>query len=122
MSDKPVGRDAQGRFPPGVSGNPLGHPKAILEVVKLARVHTSAALSRLVEIAETSKNHSAAVRACEVLLDRGWGKSIIPIALSDNTQTRRIDFSTLTPQERAVVRKFLQLQEEAEKDEEDNKP
>jgi hypothetical protein len=62
-------------FRKGVSGNPAGKPKEIVEVAKLAREHTVLAIETLVEIAEKKDATDAArVSASEALLNRGWGK------------------------------------------------
>ena len=59
----------------GPSPNPGGRPKAIAEVVELAREHTTNAIEKLVEIINNPKaNAQARVKAIEVLLDRGYGR------------------------------------------------
>ncbi|MBW8075771.1 MULTISPECIES: DUF5681 domain-containing protein [Metallibacterium] len=66
---------------PGQSGNPSGHPKDYREVVALAREHTSRAIAILVEMMESPQvSDSARVRAAELILERGWGKAVQPIA------------------------------------------
>ena len=68
------------RFQPGQSGNPLGRPKAVLEVVELARTYTPAAIARLGAIVDDDKAPPAAqVAASIALLERGWGKPVQPI-------------------------------------------
>lgn len=59
----------------GQSGNPTGLPQATRDVVSLARDYTTLAITRLAELAQQNKNPGAAVRACEVLLERGYGRS-----------------------------------------------
>lgn len=51
-----------------------------MEVQKLARVHSPAAIASLARIA-TSKRAPAAsvVAACQALLDRAWGKPTQPV-------------------------------------------
>jgi hypothetical protein len=66
-------RAAGGRFVPGVSGNPGGRPKENDEVKQLARQHTEAAITRLVQWMQDD-NPKASVAACIALLDRGWGR------------------------------------------------
>jgi len=63
----------------GQSGNPNGRPKIIREVAELARDCSREVIARLKEIALTSDNEAAAIRASEVLLERGFGKAIQPI-------------------------------------------
>lgn len=68
----PVGRPWQ----PGQSGNPSGLPKALREVVALAREHTPLAIGTLADIAADGDAPPAArVAASEALLDRAWGKA-----------------------------------------------
>jgi hypothetical protein len=62
-------------FKPGQSGNPSGRPKAILDVIHLARTHTPMAIGALVKIATSKTSPPAAIVAASVaLLDRGWGR------------------------------------------------
>ena len=49
-------------------------PKAPTDVRSLARQHTAAAIASLAGIATNGKSESARVAACDVLLQRGWGK------------------------------------------------
>jgi hypothetical protein len=67
-------RYPDGRLKPGFSGNPSGRPRAVRELAELAREHTPAALSRFVELMG-SKNEAVALRAIELLFDRGRRKS-----------------------------------------------
>jgi len=48
--------------------------KAPLDVRSLARQHTAAAIASLAGIATNGKSESARGAACDVLLQRGWGK------------------------------------------------
>ena len=48
--------------------------KAPADVRSLARQHTAAAIASLAGIATNGKSESARVAACDVLLQRGWGK------------------------------------------------
>jgi hypothetical protein len=48
--------------------------KAPTDVRSLARQHTAAAIASLAGIATNGKSESARVAACDVLLQRGWGK------------------------------------------------
>jgi hypothetical protein len=67
-------------FPKGVSGNPLGRPKAYTEIVKLARSHSVEAVEKLVEIMRNKRSPKLALKAAELLLDRAWGK--VPQAIT----------------------------------------
>ena len=44
------------------------------DIKSLARTHSEAAIRTLAHIAAQSGSDSARVAACQVLLDRGWGK------------------------------------------------
>src|SRR5262245_16887748 len=48
--------------------------KAPPDVRSLARQHTAAAIASLAGIATNGKSESARVAACDVLLQRGWGR------------------------------------------------
>jgi hypothetical protein len=65
------------KFLPGQSGNPGGRPKS--DLVALARQHTAAALSRIVQLMEQDEDRNIALSAATALLDRGWGKP--PVAV-----------------------------------------
>lgn len=60
--------------------NPGGRPKALVEVVRLAREHTVEAVEALVDIMRHSDKDQARVAAANAILDRGWGKApTVPI-------------------------------------------
>lgn len=68
-------------FKPGVSGNPSGR-KPDKEIKELARGHTEAAIKTLAEIMRAKKaSGPARVAAAVALLDRGWGKPPIDVAV-----------------------------------------
>lgn len=73
----PIGK----RFGSGQRGNPGGRPKALAEVVELARKHTPQAIAALVGIMNTpvdgttGMSDSARVAAANAILDRAWGKA-----------------------------------------------
>ena len=73
MSNVPT-RRPNGTYLPGVSGNPSGMSRALVEVTDLARRHAPDAMAALVEIATRGKSESARVAAATALLDRGYGK------------------------------------------------
>jgi hypothetical protein len=100
-------RDGNGRFLKGHSGNPGGRPKQARAVVELARMCTEEAVSTLREIAlDRCAQGMARVRACEALLQRGWGlpmpeTSIDGFMADDEPITFRISLGPdLDPSER----------------------
>lgn len=62
------------KFQKGKSGNPGGRPKENDELKALAREQSETAVKRLVYWMK-SKNPKASVAACQILLDRGYGKA-----------------------------------------------
>ena len=65
----------------GQSGNPGGRPKALAEVVTLARAETAANIAALVRVRDDRNSPPAAVVAASTaLLDRAWGKPTQPLA------------------------------------------
>ena len=60
-------------FAKGQSGNPSGRPKEHREIERMARTYAPEAIERLVTIMR-GKSHKLALKASEVLLDRGFGR------------------------------------------------
>lgn len=96
-------RTPEGRFPPGVSGNPGGQPSGLAEVRQLARTYTELAINTLAEICQSSDKDPARVAAASVLLDRGWGKAQATIEVTGATggpfPAVKIDLARLDDQE-----------------------
>ena len=61
-------------FVKGQSGNPSGRPKEHREIERMARSYAPEAIDRLVEIMRQKRAPKLALKACEVLLDRGFGR------------------------------------------------
>ena len=67
-------RDARGRFVKGNTASP-GRPKLPAEFKARAKEYADEALDRLAEIMrDATAKHSDVIRACELLLERGYGK------------------------------------------------
>lgn len=89
-AEMPEGR----RFKPGQSGNPTGRPKTPPELVEAFQARTERALATLDKIMddyeankETAKGDpwvpaSAAAKAAEVILARGWGAPPVKVDLA----------------------------------------
>jgi hypothetical protein len=73
MSNAPTRRQ-NGTYLPGVSGNPSGMSRALVEVTDLARQYAPEAIAALVQIATGGESESARVAAATALLDRGYGR------------------------------------------------
>ncbi len=63
-----------GRFAPGVSGNPGGVSEARREMQELAHLHSVEAIETAIMIMRTSKSETNRLVAANMLLDRGWGR------------------------------------------------
>jgi hypothetical protein len=78
MASKGIPKDAgiSTRFKKGVSGNPGGRPRAIVEIETLARSHSVEAIENIVRIMRDEKTPAAAViAAAQTILDRAWGRA-----------------------------------------------
>ena len=91
-------------FKPGQSGNPSGKPKGTSEFRELCRSHTPDCVARLRELLD-HKDGRVAVRAAEVLLDRGWGKpaQTVRVEESKSPEWDASDISTETLEQMAVL-------------------
>ena len=90
-------RRPNGTYLPGVSGNPSGMSRALVEVTDLARQHAPEAMAALVEIATQGKSESARVAAAIALLDRGYGKP--PQAIDSTIRRANTPVKELTDEE-----------------------
>ena len=107
-TSKPKNKGGNPNWKKGVSPNPGGRPKALVDLVAVARTHTEAAIKTLSEIAQHGENEGARVRAAEALLDRGWGKAPQVVEhtardLSDDELERRVRRILLGEEPEAMV-------------------
>jgi hypothetical protein len=71
----------------GVSGNPGGRPRAIVEVQELAQAETAASIAALVRVRDCADTPPVAVvAAATALLDRGWGRPAQAVAAEVNVR------------------------------------
>ena len=60
-------RDKNGRFLPGISGNPGGRPQEVGDVREMARDHTEEAIKTLVDLMRHAKSDAARGAAAQAL-------------------------------------------------------
>ncbi len=77
-----------GRFAPGVSGNPGGVSEARREMQELARLHSVEAIETAVMIMRTSKSETNRLVAVNMLLDRGWGRTKQSVEVENQGRSR----------------------------------
>lgn len=70
----------KGHFQKGVSGNPGGQPKWVVDVKRLCQEHTVEAVEKLLEIMRTAPLPKDQSAAAQYLLDRAHGKPVQAIA------------------------------------------
>lgn len=78
------GRDENGHFLPGVSGNPSGRSRDLAYIKELSKEHTESAVLALVDVMGNKEERGAArVAAANAILDRAYGKPVQAIAGAD---------------------------------------
>lgn len=77
-NSKPTAKRGKGKpFEKGKTGNPGGRPKIPDDIKQAFKDLTPAALKTLQEIINNPEAKDAdRIRACEIALDRGWGKPV----------------------------------------------
>jgi hypothetical protein len=82
-------------FKPGNNANPGGRPKAIIQLVELARAETEQSIKTLIDVRDNTEAPPAArVGAANAILDRGWGKPAQTITQNINEKRSALDWTT----------------------------
>lgn len=82
--------------------NPMGRPKALVNVRELARTYTEDAIERMSRIMKNDK-HPQQLAACMALLDRAWGKPEQHITTDMST------WDSMAYTERAMLARALEI-------------
>lgn len=90
-------------FRPGQSGNPGGRPKDTDDVRQMAQRHTPEAITRLVAWMR-SENPKASVTASLALIERGYGRPLQPM---DITQRTKLDLTRLSDSELSALEQLM---------------
>jgi hypothetical protein len=81
----------------GVSGNPGGRPRAVVEVAELARLETTASIRALVRVRDSEASPPAAVvAAATALLDRAWGRPVQSVTSPDGPNALLLHWAAAT--------------------------
>ncbi len=69
-------------FKPGTVNNPRGRPKALVDVVALARKQTGANLEVMIDIRDNCEDTGLRLRAAHLLHEIAWGKPAQAVAVT----------------------------------------
>jgi len=91
----------------GQSGNPAGRPKG-KTLAQQCRENPGRVVNRLMYWLEQDDNPSASIRAAEILLDRGYGKPVLPVTDGAGHPALKIDPSDMTMAELRQAERVMQ--------------
>lgn len=109
------------KFPPGVSGNPGGRPRALKEVKEFIQGYGLDLAKELVGIVfwkreehgfrDSAPEHKERIQAIKELLDRGYGRSVQSVEVSGPgggaVETRDVDVMSSAERGRRLVSLFI---------------
>jgi Family of unknown function (DUF5681) len=93
-------------FRKGQSGNPSGRPKALHELVELARAETLPTFQKLVELRDQADDPRVQLAAAREILDRAWGKPTQLLGGDPEQPIRhehQVDLGALTDEQLAAL-------------------
>ena len=109
----------------GQSGNPAGRPKG-KTLAEQCRENSGRVIQRLVHWLEQDDDPRASIRAAEILLDRAYGKPVVPIADGSDHPALALDLSDMSfaqlGQAEAVLRDMVRRMIDGPNVEDDDKP
>lgn len=88
-------RLSSGHFAPGQSGNPEGRVRR-LSIAQLCRNLTPKAVKTLEYWLDQREHPAQSVRAIEIILERGYGKAVQPVADGSNHEALELDLDGLS--------------------------
>ncbi|MCC6811728.1 MAG: hypothetical protein IT381_30130 [Deltaproteobacteria bacterium] len=104
-------RTGEGRFAPGQTGNAGGRPAIVAEVRELAQSYCADAIATLHRLMTTSDDERVQVAAAMALLDRGIGRPVQAVQVTNNAtevgERERLDLSKLPPDEFQQMRALM---------------
>ena len=82
----------------GQSGNPAGRPRG-KSLAQQCRENSGRVMNRLLHWLEQDEHPAASLRAAEIILDRGYGKAVLPVADGTGHEALAFDLSDMSQEE-----------------------